>query len=218
MFDNYYPIENIINFLKSIGITKINYLILTHGDYDHMGYSSYLINNYKVKNVIFNKGTFNDLELELIDILYKKNITYYQSLEYLNIASSKLFFLNKEIYNNENDNSSVLYLKLSNYKFIFMGDASIDVENKLIKTYSLNDIDVLKVGHHGSKTSSSKNFINYINPKYSIISVGKNNLFGHPNKEVLKILEQSEIFRTDINGSIEFKITKENLLVKYYLP
>ena len=218
LFANYYPIENIINFLKSIGITKINYLILTHGDYDHMGYSSYLINNYKVKNVIFNNGTFNDLELELIDILYKKNITYYQSLEYLNIANSKLYFLNKEIYNNENDNSSVLYLKLSNYKFIFMGDASIDVENKLIKTYSLNNIDVLKVGHHGSKTSSSKNFINYINPKYSIISVGKNNLFGHPNREVLKILEQSEIFRTDKNGSIEFKITKENLLVKYYLP
>ena len=218
LFANYYPIENIINFLKSIGITKINYLILTHGDYDHMGYSSYLINNYKVKNVIFNNGTFNDLELELIDILYKKNITYYQSLEYLNIANSKLYFLNKEIYNNENDNSSVLYLKLSNYKFLFMGDASIDVENKLIKTYSLNDIDVLKVGHHGSKTSSSKDFINYINPKYSIISVGKNNLFGHPNKEVLKVLEQSEIFRTDKNGSIEFKITKENLLVKYYLP
>ena len=218
LFANYYPIENIINFLKSIGITKINYLILTHGDYDHMGYSSYLINNYKVKNVIFNNGTFNDLELELIDILNKKNITYYQSLEYLNIANSKLYFLNKEIYNNENDNSSVLYLKLSNYKFLFMGDASIDVENKLIKTYSLNDIDVLKVGHHGSKTSSSKDFINYINPKYSIISVGKNNLFGHPNKEVLKILEQSEIFRTDKNGSIEFKITKENLLVKYYLP
>lgn len=218
LFANYYPIENIINFLKSIGITKINYLILTHGDYDHMGYSSYLINNYKVKNVIFNKGTFNDLELELIDILNKKNITYYQSLEYLNINNSKLYFLNKEIYNNENDNSSVLYLKLSNYKFIFMGDASIDVENKLIKTYSLNNIDVLKVGHHGSKTSSSKDFINYINPKYSIISVGKNNLFGHPNKEALKILEQSEIFRTDKNGSIEFKITKENLLVKYYLP
>ena len=218
LFANYYPIENIINFLKSIGITKINYLILTHGDYDHMGYSSYLINNYKVKNVIFNNGTFNDLELELIDILYKKNITYYQSLEYLNIANSKLYFLNKEIYNNENDNSSVLYLKLSNYKFIFMGDASIDVENKLIKTYSLNNIDVLKVGHHGSKTSSSKDFINYINPKYSIISVGKNNLFGHPNKEALKILEQSEIFRTDKNGSIEFKITKENLLVKYYVP
>ena len=218
LFANYYPIENIINFLKSIGITKINYLILTHGDYDHMGYSSYLINNYKVKNVIFNNGTFNDLELELIDILNKKNITYYQSLEYLNIANSKLYFLNKEIYNNENDNSSVLYLKLSNYKFIFMGDASIDVENKLIKTYSLNNIDVLKVGHHGSKTSSSKDFINYINPKYSIISVGKNNLFGHPNKEVLKVLEQSQVFRTDINGSIEFKITKENLLVKYYLP
>ena len=68
---------------------------------------------------------------------------------------------------------------------MFMGDASITTENEIIDKYNLADIDVLKVGHHGSKTSSSKEFINEINPKYSIISVGKNNRYGHPNKEVL---------------------------------
>ena len=71
-------------------------------------------------------------------------------------------------------------------KFMFMGDAGGEVEEDLIENYNLQDIDVLKVGHHGSKTSSGKKFIDEINPKYSVISVGENNRYGHPNKEVLK--------------------------------
>ena len=91
--------------------------------------------------------------------------------------------MNKGDYGNENDNSAVIYTKLNNHKFLFMGDAGVEVEEDLIQKYNLSDIDVLKVGHHGSKTSSSKLFIDEINPKYSIISVGKNNRYGHPNKE-----------------------------------
>ena len=75
------------------------------------------------------------------------------------------------------------------------------------------NIDVLKVGYHGSKTSSSKEFINDINPKYSIISVGKNNRYGHPNKEVLNNLENSKIYRTDQDGSIVFKINNNKLKI-----
>ncbi len=78
------------------------------------------------------------------------------------------------------------------------------------------NIDVLKVGHHGSKTSSSKEFINVINPKYSIISVGKNNKYGHPNKEVLNILKDSKIYRTDKQGSIMFKIKNNKLYALLY--
>ena len=78
----------------------------------------------------------------------------------------------------------------------------------------LGKVDILKVGHHGSKTSSSKEFINEINPKYSIISVGKNNRYGHPNKEVLNILEQSKIYRTDKQGSIMFKIKNNKLKIE----
>ena len=95
-----------------------------------------------------------------------------------------------------------------------MGDASIEVEQELIEKYNLKDIDVLKVGHHGSKTSSSKSFIDEIEPKYSIISVGKNNRYGHPNKEVLDNLKDSKIYRTDKYGSIMFKIKNNKLRIE----
>ena len=90
-----------------------------------------------------------------------------------------------------------------------MGDAGAEVEEDLLKEYNLKDIDILKVGHHGSKTSSSKKFINSINPKYSIISVGENNSYGHPNKEVLDNLANSIIYRTDLDGSVKFTFTKK---------
>ena len=89
---------------------------------------------------------------------------------------------------------------------MFMGDAGIEKEKDILDKYNLSKIDVLKVGHHGSKTSSNKEFINEINPKYSVISVGKNNRYGHPNKEVLDNLDNSKIYRTDQDGSIMFKI------------
>ena len=84
--------------------------------------------------------------------------------------------------------------------------------------YNLPDIDVLKIGHHGSKTSSSEYFINEIKPNYSIISVGKNNRYGHPNKEVLEILKDSKIYRTDQDGSIMFKIKNNKLKIETCNP
>ena len=95
-----------------------------------------------------------------------------------------------------------------------MGDAGIDKEKDIIEKYNLSNIDVLKVGHHGSKTSSSEYFIDEIKPKYSIISVGKNNRYGHPNKEVLNNLKQSKVYRTDQDGSIMFKIKNDKLKIK----
>ena len=97
---------------------------------------------------------------------------------------------------------------------MFMGDASVTTEKEILDKYNVPDIDVLKVGHHGSKTSSSKEFINEINPKYSIISVGKNNRYGHPNKEVLNNLSDSKIYRTDQDGSIMFKIKNNKLTIE----
>ena len=121
-------------------------------------------------------------------------------------------------YDNENDNSNVIYTELNGYKFIFMGDAGIEKEKDILNKYNIRDIDVLKVGHHGSKTSSSKTFINEINPRYSVISVGKNNRYGHPNREVLNNLEQSKIYRTDQDGSIMFKIKNNKLKIETYSP
>ena len=196
-------------FLKSLGIAKINTLIITHGDYDHMGEAINLVNNFKVEKVIFNCGEFNNLESELIKLLDKKKIKYYSCIKELNIDKNKLYFLQTKEYDNENDNSNVIYTELNEYKFMFMGDASSTTEKEILNKYNLPNIDVLKVGHHGSKTSSSNEFINEINPKYSIISVGKNNRYGHPNKEVLNNLKDSKIYRTDKDGSIMFKISNK---------
>ena len=199
-------LDKIIPYLKSLGVTNINYLILSHGDFDHMGEAINLVENFKVEKVIFNCGPYNDLENELIRVLDKKKIKYYSCIKELDIDKNKLYFLQTKEYENENDNSNVIYTELDDYKFMFMGDASITTENEILDKYNLLDIDVLKVGHHGSRTSSSKEFIDEISPKNSIISVGKKNRYGHPNKEVLETLKNSKIYRTDLDGSIEIKL------------
>ena len=218
-FSNYSIAKNkLVPYFKSLGIKKLDYLILTHGDYDHMGEAISLINSFKVDKVIFNNGEYNDLELDLIKVLEEKNIDYYQNIEELNIANNKLYFLNNKLYDNENDNSNVVYTVLNNIKLLLMGDAGIEVEDNILNKYNLNDIDILKVGHHGSKTSSSEQFINSINPKYSMISVGKNNRYGHPNKEVLYNLDDSIIYRTDYDGSVMFQLKKDKLKINTCTP
>lgn len=187
-----------------------------HGDYDHMGEAINLVENFKVEKVIFNCGVFNDLEQELIKELDKKKIKYYSCIKKLNIDNNKLYFLQTKEYDNENDNSNVIYFKYGTFKFLFMGDAGI--EKDILEKYNISDVYVLKVGHHGSKTSSSIEFINEINPKYSIISVGKNNRYGHPNKEVLNNLDNSKIYRTDEDGSILFKIKNNKFQIETYSP
>ena len=210
--------NTLIPYLKSLGIKKINYLIISHGDFDQMGGSINLVNNFKVEKVVFNCGPYNDLEKKLIKVLAKKHIKYYSCIKELNIDKNKLYFLQTKEYDNENDNSNVIYTDLDGYKFMFMGDAGVTTEREIIDKYNLPDVDVLKVGHHGSKTSSGKEFIEEINPKYSIISVGKNNRYGHPNKEVLDNLKDSKIYRTDQDGSIMFKIKNNKLKIETCSP
>ena len=211
--------ENIqIPVIKSLGIKKIEILILSHGDADHAGEAINLVNIFKVEKVIFNCGPYNDLEKELIKVLDKKKIKYYSCINELNIDKNKLYFLQTKLYDNENDNSNVIYTEIDGYKFMFMGDAGIEKEKDILEKYNISNIDVLKVGHHGSKTSSSEEFINEMNQKYSVISVGKNNRYGHPNKEVLDNLENSKIYRTDQDGSIMFKTKNNELQIETCSP
>lgn len=183
-----------------------------------MGEAINLVNNFKVEKVIFNCGEYNALEKELMKVLNKKKIPYYSCLKELNINDNKLYFLQTKEYANENDNSNVNYIEISDYKFLFMGDASVTTEKEILDKYNLPNIDVLKVSHHGSKTSSGKNFIDEISPKYSIISVGKNNRYGHPNNNVLNNLEGSKIYRTDLDGSIEIKFNKNGYKISTCPP
>lgn len=212
------PSEEIITMLKSFGINKLDFLIISHGDFDHMGDSIYFVNNFKVSNVILNEGPYNELEKKLLKVLEKKGVKSYNLVDSINIENVKFKFLNTKIYDNENDNSRVIYFNYKTYKFLFMGDASIKKEKDIILNYNLEDIDFLKVGHHGSNTSSSKEFIDSINPRYSMISVGKNNRYGHPKASVLSILKNSKVYRTDIDGSIIVNLDKNKYKISTCSP
>ena len=211
--------SSMIPFYKSLGIKKFDYLIITHGDHDHMGEAINLINNFKVKKAIFNCGTYNKLEQNLIQLLEIKNIPYEKCIENLNVDNYNLEFLNTRDYNNENENSSVIYTKINNTKILLMGDAGVEREKDILEKYDLKNIDILKVGHHGSDSSSSKEFIERINPKECIIPVGVNNKYGHPKKSVIDTLDDyCNIYRTDINGSIEIKLKNNDYKIKTISP
>lgn len=184
-----------------------------HGDLDHIGGASYLINNFKVDNIILNSGEYSEYESKLINNL--NNVKLIKDINKIKKNNYSIYFLNNKIYDNENDNSSVLYFEYLKYKFLFMGDSSFVVEDYLLENYNLNNISFLKVGHHGSSTNSTKEFIDKINPKISLISVGQNN-YGHPNKEVSNNLGNSRIYRTDQVGSIMFKIKNTKLKLETY--
>ena len=209
----FYTDTNII-FFRSIGISNIDNLILTHGDQDHAGEAINLVNKFKVEQVIFNQGSIDELENRIISVLNSKHIKYYKDINKVD----NMTILNTKEYSDENNNSNVIYLEVNNYKLLFMGDAGVDKEKDILEKYNISNIDVLKVGHHGSNTSSSKEFIDKLNPKNSIISVGKNNRYGHPNKEVLNNLSNSKIYRTDQDGSVMFRIKNNKLKIKTCSP
>lgn len=200
-----------IPFFRRIGINKVDYLFLTHGDYDHAGEANVLLSNFCVKKVFINKGNINNIEKKINnkEVLTLKNFV---------IDNIKVNSLNNNVFNNENDDSTILLFNMYDYKFLFMGDASIKTEEYLLNNYILPNVDILKVGHHGSYTSTSTDFINVIKPKYSVISVGENNMYKHPNKSVLDILDNTKLFRTDVDGTIEVKISKKRYKIKTYVP
>lgn len=200
-----------IPFFRRIGINKVDYLFLTHGDYDHAGEANELLSNFCVKKVFINKGNINNIEKKINnkEVLTLKNFV---------IDNIKVNSLNNNVFNNENDDSTILLFNIYDYKFLFMGDASIKTEEYLLNNYILPNVDILKVGHHGSYTSTSTDFINVIKPKYSVISVGENNMYKHPNKSVLDILDNTKLFRTDVDGTIEVKISKKGYKFKTYVP
>lgn len=200
--------DTLIPFYKSLGAKEIDYMFVTHGDVDHAKEARCISENMNVKQSFINSDGVTDYEK--LDN-YKKF-----GNSFIEIDNVKIYNINSVLYDNENDNSLVLLVVINNLKFLLMGDASIKVEKNLITNYDLSDIDVLKVGHHGSKSSSSEEFIDEINPKYAIISVGENNRYNHPSNEVLDNLKNSIIYRTDKDGTILFKINDNKFDVKLF--
>ncbi len=200
----------LVTFLKQLGITKLDYLLLTHGDYDHAGEALTIMDEIRVCNVFFNGNDLNSLEKKI----WNNTTNHYKLNEGDSFTLGNFNFLViSNTYQDENDSSLVLYSIIDNNKILFMGDASIKSEEYILDNYNLFDITILKVGHHGSRTSSSEDFINYINPTYSLISAGINNKFNHPHKEVVERLENngSIIYNTRENGMVMFDFTHNKI-------
>lgn len=191
--------------LKKLGIRKIDYLVLTHGDFDHMGEALKLIKQYRVEDIYLNQGNFNLLEKKVI----KKYRHVYQirEKEEIVLGNINIVQINKE-FSDENDSSSILLMYYKNKKILLAGDASKKSEEYILNKYNIGKIDVLKIGHHGSKTSTSDELLKELRPSLAIISCGKNNRFNHPHQETIDKLKKYKIkyLRTDISGTIRIDL------------
>lgn len=199
----------ISNFLKSLNVEKIDYLVATHPHEDHIGGMDDIINDFEIGKFYMpdNYTTTKTFE-DMITALENKNLKYYVPKIgdeiVLDEADFEVLYLDSQS-EDLNDSSIVLKGEFDDYSFLFMADASSKVEEKLINSYS-EDLksDVLKVGHHGSNTSSSNKFLEYVKPKYAIISVGKENRYNHPGKYTINRLNNLSIetYKTSTDGSI----------------
>lgn len=191
--------------LKSLGIRKINYLILTHGDFDHLGETLNLLKYYKVDTIIINSNYKNYLEKKIINS-HKNVVVGYEGYE-ININDINLIQLNEDL-SDENDSSQIYYATYKDTSILLTGDASVKSEKLLLEKYDIGHIDILKVGHHGSNTSTSINLLKETNPTIGLISCGLNNKFNHPNIETINKLNKYKVkyYRTDLQGTIKVNL------------
>ena len=204
--------------------TKIDIIIISHFDNDHVGGILTILEELEVKKVYISKQIENSKNYEkFLEITNKKNIKVQEVIAGNRINIEKYLYLdilwpiNKQITTNIlNNNAIVCNLHYREFSMLFTGDVEKIAEDEILELYYKNTdllkADILKVGHHGSKTSSNSNFLNVINPRIAIIGVGKNNKFGHPNEDVIKRLKSlyCNIYRTDINGEISIEIDKKS--------
>jgi competence protein ComEC len=205
----------LVPYLKGKGIATVDLLILTHGDMDHIGGSLSLLKELKVKKILlpFVSSEKSPVELRLEKLAQKQRIEILYMFEglswYVDESNFTILAPSKNYSGDKNDGSIVISAHINGLSWLFTGDLGKEGEELLVKNYPTLNINVLKIGHHGSKNSTSEDFIRHFTPVYSIISVGEKNGFGHPHSEVLRILEASgsTIFRTDLHGGISYKFS-----------
>jgi len=208
--------KKVENYIKTLGYSKIDYIIATHPHIDHIGGMAYIINNFDIGKIYMpNVSTTTSTYEKLLKTIKNKGLVITRGVfgvSILNTDDLKIEILAPldKAYEDLNNYSIVIKITYKERKFLFMGDAEEISESEITKDVSC---DVIKVGHHGSSTSSSQSFIGKTHAKYAIISLGVNNDYGHPHKEVLKRLEAAhvKIYRTDLSGNIIISTDGVNL-------
>ena len=196
--------KNIVKFLKDKGISKLDYIVGTHYDEDHIGGIDDIIENFDIgKFYLSNGGELGPNYYNLEKAAKKKNlaITIPKVGDKIDFADVDMEVMAASKFDGKNDNNAsiVIQAKYGSRKYLFMGDLEKQEEAKR----KWNEVDVLKAGHHGSNTSSTQEFLNQVKPKYVFVSAGKNNKYRLPNVKAMERIEKTgaKIFRTDVNES-----------------
>ncbi len=206
---------NSFDYLKNMGINKINYLILTHSDNDHIKDYNEILDYFSVDKVLYSKYDY-EMEEKLMNFDNKIAISNGMNI---NLGNSLLEFIGPiNQYDELNSNSIVFILNINKTRILFSGDMTVEEEMDIINLYSKKlKCDILKVAHHASNTSSSIEFLNEINPTYSVVSVGLNNIYNLPDDNIIKRLNNlSTVYETRYCGNISFYITNDKYFIQKY--
>ncbi|HSQ88189.1 ComEC/Rec2 family competence protein [Romboutsia sp.] len=214
--------EHIVkSYLKKQKVKYIDYVIATHPDSDHIGGLDSIIKKFQVKSIYMPEQSTDSLAYKnLVTACSDKNIAinYLYKGDILNIEEYiDLLVLSPSFIQHENNlNSIVFKLDFKNKSFLFTGDAELSTENDVINSFQLEDVDFLKVAHHGSSSSTSMNFLSETTPDVAVISCGYKNQYGHPHRSTLDNLSNSDIitYRTDLSGDMVFYSDGETIYTK----
>lgn len=200
--------KGLLDYIDSTGIKKFDYLIATHPHEDHIGGLDAVVSKYEIGDIYMPyKSSESSAFEKLINAMNSKGIKAKKAFAGVVLIDNDEVYAefvapNSKAYDDTNNYSAVLMLKYKNKVFLFTGDAERHSEYEIISEYDKLVVDVLKVGHHGSSTSTSQEFLNVINPIYAVIEVGSDNSYGHPHKETLDRLANVNVYRTDEDGTV----------------